>query len=260
MRTVTLNWTGRVDLNHVDVQAGYTTENDVFVLTLNWSLEHLKLPEDCTIFLELKGTHTTETHRFDLGRLGGGQGHWTESIHRLRNHELIKLRFGVVQGDERGIPIIKAERDRFEPTNAAEKGASRSFLKMVKVQDLAVPWRVHFDDGEPILQITDREDLYQLLRDSSPLFLNSILPDVVRQIFEWLATSEIDRESDVARRWIKYFDGLHCPRGFLSQLHSRGVEDEWEQVMSNSRLVSEEFSKKFKILSQIADTFTSEEN
>ncbi len=261
MSTTALNFTGRIDLDEHEIQAAYRIEDDVFVLQLRWFLEHYSLSADSTLFIEMKGgSQTSETHRLDLGLLGNGTGERELRIERVRNHDLIKIRFGVVKKNDLGIPMILADRDRISPINSGEGAPSRSFLKMVKVSDLPTPWRVHFEDDEPVLQVTDRSGLYQQLRDSSPLFLLVILPEVVRQIFEWLATTEVDRTSGSIRQWIKYFERFHCPVGFLNQVRERSDEDSWLDVTSNARVVSEEFSKSFKFIDKLADIFTSEEN
>jgi len=243
MSTLAMNYTGRIDIEAHEIEATYVVENDQYELSLKWLLGHYGLPENCKLFIEMKGGSTTETRRFELGMLGDGQGEKTLNLAHIRNPELIKIRFGVVIVDSNGLPMIKADRDRISPLNLNENNRSRSLLKMVKSPDLTVPWRVEFNDEEPVLMISDRQELFHNLRDTSPLFTPLVLPDVVRQIFEWMALSDIDYSADVMKQWVKYFEDLTCPTGFIQVDRSQ---------------VSEEFSKKFKIVDAVASTFDRE--
>jgi hypothetical protein len=85
-----------------------------------------------------------------------------------------------------------------------------------------------------------------------------VLPDVVRQIFEWMALSDVDYTSEVMKQWVKYFENLSCPSDFIQVDRSQANEDEINEVMTMSRIVSEEFSKKFKIIDAVASTFDRE--
>jgi hypothetical protein len=258
MSTLAMNYTGRIDIEAHEIEATYVVENDQYELSLKWLLGHYGLPENCKLFIEMKGGSTTETRRFELGMLGDGQGEKTLNLAHIRNPELIKIRFGVVIVDSNGLPMIKADRDRISPLNLNENNRSRSLLKMVKSPDLTVPWRVEFNDEEPVLMISDRQELFHNLRDTSPLFTPLVLPDVVRQIFEWMALSDIDYSTDVMKQWVKYFEDLTCPIGFIQVDRSQADEDELIDVVNMSRIVSEEFSKKFKIVDAVASTFDRE--
>jgi hypothetical protein len=254
-----INYTGRIDIEAHEIEATYVVENDQYVLSLNWLLGHYELPDDCKLFIEMKGgSQTTETRRIELGVLGDGQNGITLPPLQVRNPELIKIRFGVVSVNPNGLPMIKADRDKITPLNLNENNRSRSLLKMVKSPDLTVPWRVEFNDEEPVLMISDRQELFHNLRDTSPLFTPLVLPDVVRQIFEWMALSDIDYSTDVMKQWVKYFEDLTCPAGFIQVDRSQASEDELIDVVNMSRIVSEEFSKKFKIVDAVASTFDRE--
>jgi hypothetical protein len=201
------------------------------------------------------GSQTTETRRFELGTLIDGNGEKTLKIAQVRNPELIKLRFGVVEVDTNGLPMIKADRDRIAPHNLNENNQSRSFLKMIKSSELIVPWRVDFIDEEPVLLITDRQELFHSLRDTSPLFQPLVLSDVVRQVFERLAINEADYSNAVIKQWVKFFEDLTCPIGFIQMERLGATEEELDEVKLMSQIVSEEFSKKFKFIDAIASTF-----
>ena len=256
MNAIKMNYTGRIDIQEHEIEATYEIENDEYSLTLKWLLGHYGLPNNCNLFVEMKGgSQTTETRRFELGSLIDGNGEKTLKVAQIRNPELIKLRFGVVEVSANGLPMIKADRDRIAPHNLNENNQSRSFLKMIKSSELIVPWRVDFIDEEPVLLITDRQDLFHSLRDTSPLFQPLVLSDVVRQVFERLAIDEADYNNIVIKEWVNFFEELTCPNGFIQKTRIDATEEEQEEVKHMSRIVSEEFTKKFKFIDAIASTF-----
>ena len=130
-----------------------------------------------------------------------------------------------------------------------------SFLKIVKRLDLTVPWRVEFEEDEPTLVISDREGLYHKLRDTSPIFMPLVLAEVVRQVFVWLATTDVDYNDDILTEWILLFERLTCPHGFIQAEHRREDEEEFADVKKVANDVSEEFAKKFNFIERISLTF-----
>lgn len=259
MPAIRINYTGRIDIQSEEVTATYREEAGTCVLVVKWLLGHYGLSPDCNLYLGLEGDGTSESRRYELGRLGDGQGEQTLRLTQVRDPELIKIRLKVVENDSSGIPIIKAQGDKISPLNLNASNQSRSFLKILKAPDLTVPWRVAFDEDEPILLVSDREELFHKLRDTSPLFIPLVLPEVVRQVFVWLATSEVDYSSEVLKEWIIFFEHLTCPHGFIQQDRSSRDPEEVEEVMRVASFVSEEFAKKFEFNRRISSVFDSEE-
>lgn len=250
-----MNYTDRIDLEPSEFSAEYQIRDEQYFLTLKWMLSSRSIKDDCRLFVEMKGGGTTETRRFDLGTVGSGLGDTTLVLTNIRNPELIRIRFGVVEINADGLPLIRADRDRVSPVNLDENNRARSLLKLVKSPDLAVPWRVEIFEDEPILLVSDRHELFHNLRDTSPLFTPLVLSEVVRQIFEWVALSGVDGEVQSVKRWITYFGTLSCPPEFFEADRSRSDEDDVNEVAGMANVVSEEFAKKFRMIEKIAATF-----
>ena len=123
-----------------------------------------------------------------------------------------------------------------------------------------VPWRLSFNDEEPIIVISGRQDLYQQLRESSPIFNPLVLSEVVRQVFEWMALSDDDFSGEVSKQWIKFFTKLSCLAGFLEEVHSADDEEQLVEVREMAQRVSDEFARKFGLVNAIAGTFVKEGN
>ena len=259
MPAIRMNYTGRIDIQSEEVSATYREESGVCTLVVKWLLGHHGLNPGCHLYLGLEGDGTSESRRFALGLLGDGQGEQTLRLTQVRNPELIKIRLKVVENDSSGIPIIKAQGDKISPQSLNSSNQSRSFLKILKTPELTVPWRVDFAEDEPVLQISDKEELFHKLRDTSPIFMPLVLPEVVRQIFVWLATTEVDYNNEVLKEWVLLFEQLTCPRGFIQQDHSSSDADDFEEVKRVASFVSEEFAKKFDFIQRISSAFESEE-
>ena len=260
MTATQLNYTNRIDIQSSEIEATYQVEGDHCKVTLKWLLGHYALDEDCEIFIGLVGTNTTEARRIQLGSLGDGNGSEVIDFRNLRNPELMKLRFLVVKVDDRGIPMIRADLSGISPLDQSDNSKAKSFLKIIKQDDLMVPWRLSFNDEEPIIVISGRQDLYQQLRESSPIFNPLVLSEVVRQVFEWMALSDDDFSGEVSKQWIKFFTKLSCPAGFLEEVHSADDEEQLVEVREMAQRVSEEFARKFGLVNAVAGTFVKEGN
>ena len=97
MAEVQFNYTGRIKLQPQDVVASYRVEGDLQHLALEWNLEQYPLRSSCYVILEVEAVGTTDIRRFELGDLGDGARSTSLSFQKLRNPELIRLRFKVVE-------------------------------------------------------------------------------------------------------------------------------------------------------------------
>jgi len=257
MSIYSMNYTGRIDFDVNEVSATYREENGQGTLTVRWLLGHYGLNSNSQLFLTMEGDETSESRRFDLGVIGAGQGEIVLPPTQFRNPELIKLRLKVVEVNPDGIPMILAQGDKISPVNLDSNNRSRSFLKIVNSPDLTVPWRVEFPDDEPVLMVSDRDELFLKLRNKSPLFEPLVLSDVVRQIFVWIAISDLAYGSEILKEWILFFEQLTCPHGFIQE--DRSHEDDTEAVMRFANDVSEEFAKKHNFTQSISSIIEAEE-
>ena len=254
-----INYTGRIDLESHEVEATYRVENDLVDLTIKWLLGHYGLPKDCKLVTEIGAPgKSTEFIRIELGDLGEGHGEKTLQL-KVRNPELIGIRFKVIQINSDGVPFSRAYA-KVRPDDLSENSRARSFLKIIKDEDLTVPWQVKFENDLPYLAVPPYDDLFPDLALAKNLFIPTVLPDVVRQIFEWLATSEVDLNNETIRQWIKFFEKLSCESNFFESSQARDNQEWQNKVIAKAIEVSEEFSKKFAIIHSIKSAFETEES
>jgi hypothetical protein len=258
MKDLVLNFTNRVDLLPVDVSATYSVIENLCTLKLGWQLGHYGFESTAEIVVDIRVKGSTEARRLNIGKIDNGFGEKTFELANMRNPELMELRFKVVHSNFGEMPMLRASLDRITPVDVNPNNRSKSFFKIVKQDELSVPWRLYLEDNEPILYISGRQEMFRQLRDSTPLFSPLVLPELIRQIFDWIAFVEIDGSNKVQTQWVAYFEALGCPNDFLYESRDRGVEEDVENVWQEAQRVSDEFSKKFKIINTISEVLESE--
>jgi hypothetical protein len=255
MSALKINYTGRIDLGPNEVRAEYSVTDQDYQLSLTWILSHYGFDPACSLSVEMRGgSQTTEMRRFDLGSVGEGAGEKIVHVAQVRNPELVKIRFVVVERDVTGVPLIRADRDNIIPVNQNADNRKRSFLKIIKSPDLSVPWRVEWENGEPVLKISGRGDLYHYLYADQKVFHPLVLAEVLRQIFEGLAFSDIDESNPTTQEWVRYFVGLGCQPNFFETERTWGDEADRSDVTEQARAMGEEFAKRCGFVNTLAAT------
>lgn len=252
MAQVEINYTDRVQILPTEVHSSFRLDGSEQVLTLKWTLSHYSFPQTSKVIVEVESTGTTDVRRLELGAIGGKDRVVSERFPRLRNPELIRLRLKVVDTDRStGLPMIRGVVDRVYPLDENDNSKSKSILKIVRDEELGIPWQLRFEEI-PVLYITGRRDLFVYLKESSREFNPTVLPEVVSQIFGWLALNDCDFDDEIIRQWVNFFENLGSEPGFLELNRSRADEDEVGDVLSRGARLSEEFVRRFGFLDILA--------
>jgi len=249
MAKVEFNYTGRVQILPTEVYASFRLDGDDQVLTLKWTFSHYSFPKTSKVIVEVESPGTTDVRRLDLGALGDGDRSATERFPRLRNPELIRLRVKVVENVD-VLPMIRGVLDGIYPLDESDNSKSKSILKIVRDDELGVPWQLRFEEI-PVLYLTGRRDLFVYLKESSREFNPTVLSEIVRQIFEWLALGDHDFDDEILGQWVIFFEALGCEPGFLETSRTR-TDDEVEDVGSRGVRLSEEFARRFEFVESLA--------
>lgn len=250
MARVEFNYTGRVQILPTEVYASYRLDGDDQVLTLKLTLSHYSFPTTSRVVVEVESAGTTDVRRLDLGALGDADRTASERFPRLRNPELIRLRVKVVEYVDR-LPMIRGVLDNVYPLDENDNSKSKSILKIVRDDELGVPWQLRFDEI-PVLYLTGRRDLFVYLKENSREFNPTVLPEVVRQIFEWLALDDHDFDDEILAQWVTFFEDLGCEPGFLETSRTRADERDLDDVVSRGLRLSEEFARRFEFVESLA--------
>lgn len=186
------NYTGRQRVRRDDIKVAVVGQPPEATIAASFQLDAYRFPESASVVLEAQAGWTVQ--RFDWGRVG-----LMTPPARLRLDEFDSLagllfRLKVVgSGTNEG--RILGEADRLRPIGTIEEASQRSFI-IVRPGDLGqVPWRLDFDENQPVLVINRcLGDHHELLQRKAVSAL--LLPEVFRQVLTRAASAGSDPDDE----------------------------------------------------------------
>ena len=237
-------------------------QGDEAYLELGWDFSILELPADSLVSTEISAIGTFQTDFIDHGALGDGVLLPKKfSVSKMRNPDLIKFRVKITRKNEEGLPIILAEIDKVTPILEKHSENGSSLLKRRKISNLLVPWELRFEQGVPVLCISDQRGLWFQLLKKSPWFDPTILATIVRTVFIWsIEVKSNPEDEDIFKQWKEYFLGLGCPEEFYERKFDpvELFSEEGNEILSMANTVSANFSKNFGLLETLSDPSNTE--
>ena len=242
-----LNYTKRVDLPLDCLNAQITISNDVFLLNLEWNLSSYKFDPNAEIWIEVKTAGSYDYQRYLLGKVANGIGKESINITSTIDPISSRLRYKVVQ-NKLGKRLIIGNLDNFIPRTPVSEADSKSILKIKRDSSLNVPWIVQYTDGEPLLVISGKEDVYSILRDPKSTFEFSILAEVVRQIFIWRAEDRELINEKISEAWKSFFVSQGAEDDiFDSDILYADLDDRKQNVLDMAIIVSGNFAANHEL-------------
>jgi hypothetical protein len=214
---------------------------------LEWNLSSFKFDPNAEIWIEVKTAGSYDYQRYSLGKIVNGIGKKSIDISSTRDPITSRLRFKIVQ-NKQGKRLIIGNLDNFTPRTPVSEVDSKSILKIKRDSSLVVPWIVQYTDGEPLLVISGKEDVYSILRDPKSSFEFSILAEVVRQIFIWRAEDREQINEKISEAWKSFFV-LHGADDeiFDSDILYADLDDRKQNVLDMAIKVSGNFAAKHEL-------------
>jgi hypothetical protein len=172
------NYTGRrrIDRSHVTVAVEGTPPNAK--IGASFDLDQYALPGTANVVLEAQAGWTVQ--RFEWGSVAQLSPPVNVTLDEFASLAGLLFRLKIVASGEAEGRIL-GEADRLRPSGTIDEASQRSFI-VVRPEDLGqVPWRVGFDDDQPLLLVNKRlGDYHELLQRKEVAAL--VLPAVLRQV------------------------------------------------------------------------------
>lgn len=239
----TVNHTGRLRIELERLKSNPKLVGVEKRLELSWELDGLGLADSDEVIAEVSSLGSMQ--RYVLGTVSSTSKSDEIVISNDITGGTVSLTLFTVDNTQ---PIRKITATSSEMPIIFQSTASRrnALMNVELVDDLKTLWRVDYSTKSPILQICNRDSCYSSL-SSQKIFLNAILPEVVKDVAFSILTSinEIDEES--SERWSRFFG----PLGFTDE--EREVFESWSeddlaekylQAMILAANMAEEFSIK----------------
>lgn len=248
----TLNQTGRqrILLEHANAEPRIESSSRAIIFT--WDLTHYNLDQDAEVVIEV--SLTGQEKRFVVGKLRDIGTSFEAQVEFLRDAKSAKAKLYVSKPSTNGVRIILATTTTFSVLFEKEPDGGNSPLQILPSDDLTTIWKLRYKDGMPILLVSNRNGVYAQLK-ANPIFLPSILPQVIKEIAFHLLTAPSDFESS-EEVWNQFFKAYGLGDYDRENLQSAGDDMDDLEAVTNLRweaaeAVAMEFSVREKILDDI---------
>jgi hypothetical protein len=181
------NYTGRRPIRRQDVMIEVKGDLPDARVDALFALEKYGFPDTARVVLEAQAGWTVQ--RFDWGTVDRQEPTGSSVLSEFGSLAGLHFRIKVLDSEQMGGRIL-GEADRLRPTGTVQEPSQKSFV-VVRPADLGeVPWRVTFDDAQPLLEINRRFGDFRAFMKRREV-ASLVLPEVFRQIlFE--ATMDVD--------------------------------------------------------------------
>lgn len=189
------NYTGRQRIRREHIKVAVDGQAPGAKLAASFGLDSYGFPESASVVLEAQAGWTLQ--RFDWGRIGLMAPPASLVLDEFDSLAGLLFRLKVVgKGANEG--IVLGEADKVRPSGTIEEASQRSFV-IVRPGDLGqLPWRLDFDENQPLLVINRHlGDYHELLQRKEVSAL--LLPEVLRQVLTRAASSGSDPDDE--RSW-----------------------------------------------------------
>jgi hypothetical protein len=172
-------------------------------------------------------------------------------------------RFKIVKTTDDGLRFILKESKTLRLENDKLEGENgKSLLDVFNDPQLRIPWQLIFDDGEPVLKVSDYHENAPKIYTHT-IFQTSILPEIVRQISFWLLTEDPDesQNSKIPLWWI-FLENLGLTsedRAHFTGIINKDIEV-INEVMIKCQELADQFAVQHKILEKLTNFLAEDDN
>lgn len=238
---VHLNYTDRkrISADHVELELAESGTTSTLSARLH-HIDKLDFPPDAVLVLEAQRRY--ESMREPMGTVAAPVDVQELELDLFDSLDGVSIRLKVVAADGSGLLLGVA--DRLKAADRKRKGR-RSLLPFRASHELGEEvWRLDFSGDFPIVLINAAlPDWNGLAR--SPIFIQLVYPELLRQIATWALGGELDDEDSPRNDWLIFLRGMGLP------------DDGWEPEDADevARLADDvvaRFCREHKLMTRLA--------
>ena len=253
-----INQPGRKMISSNDLSIKLTDDSN---LRFQWDLRQLEFDQNLEAILELSSVGKNERIHIEH-QVISTPGELNISLANFVQTKGIIARLKIVRVAEDGIRYILNESKVLRLENEKLEGEhGKSLLDVYNDPQLRVPWQLSFDDGEPVLKVSDYHENAPKIYTHT-VFQTSILPDVMRQIAFWLLTEDPNESQNpkVSLWWnLTQEFGLSIEdRNYFTGVVDKDLEI-INEIMAKCQEIADNFAIKHKILQKLANYISEED-
>jgi hypothetical protein len=169
-------------------------------------LAAVKAPKHARVYIEAQ--YRASYMRFDCGSIAAPIIPEDRRLDEIDSDRIVRFRVKIVEHENDVRRIVAASND-ITVSCDTESSASRLSLLPVNFDDLGDEiWRIHFEAGQPVLELNNRIDGIERLARHDPEFFALVYPAAVREVLtQFLLVerwNENDEGSDAPELWIRW--------------------------------------------------------
>ena len=254
-----INQTGRTQIPPDELSIEMIDESN---LKFSWNLKNIS-GIDCTeAILELNSIGKIERIPLSIKEIVS-TGERVILLGKNIQTKGITGRFKVVKITDDGLRYILKESKTLRLENDKLEGEhGKSLLDVVNDPQLRIPWQLVFDDGEPVLKVSDYHENAPKIYTHT-IFQTSILPDVVRQISFWLLTEDPDEsQNSKISMWWSFLENLGLTledRSHFTGVINKDIEV-INEIMIKCQELADQFAVQHKILEKLTNYLAEDDN
>jgi hypothetical protein len=253
-----INQTGRTQIPPDNLTLELLDESK---LKLRWNFEETKLPQDSEGVLELFSLGNYERINFPSGDFAS-PGEREISLDKFADPKSVIGRLKFVTTTADGLRLITSESKTLRLENDKLEGEhGKSLLDVFWDPNLRVPWLLVFEDGEPLLKVSNFHDNAPKIYGNT-VFQTSILPEVLKQISFWLLTEDPDDSQNIKISfWWSLLENLGLTpedRAYFNGISFKDIEI-LNEILSKSQELADRFATKHNILQKLSNHILEEE-
>jgi hypothetical protein len=202
-----LNFTERLKIPNAAIRIELRRADDgALLFDPKLDLAALRVPSDSRVLLEAQ--YRTSYMRFDLGPVGALTIPEDRRLTDIDSDRIVRFRVKVVDPAQGARRILAASNDITVSCDDGAQG-SRISLLPVNFDDLGDEvWRIHFEAGQPVLELNNRIDSIERTARNDPSFFALVYPAAVREILTHFLLverwDENDEAEDAPELWVRW--------------------------------------------------------